>query len=69
MKEKDKKIDNTASNNLQDMEIDCYVYRCVMEEFDKPLKLTQTVKMIGAPSDYNDEMEKWEKMMAENEGK
>ena len=64
MKESDKKIDN-----LESAEIKTCVYRCVVEDLDKPLKFTQTGKMIGAPSDYNDEMEKWEKMMAEDEGK
>lgn len=42
--------------------IDNSLYSIRECDFDKPLKLTPHVpKMIGAPSDYNEEMEKYER--------
>ena len=69
MKEENKKTTEQRADFYSDELIKYITSHFDESDFDKPLKLTQTVKMIGAPSDYNEEMEKWAKMMAENEGK
>ena len=69
MKEKNKKMTDSMPDFYSDELIEHLASEFDPSDFDKPLKLTPCVpKMIGAPSDYNEEMDKWEKMMAEKRG-
>ena len=67
IKNDNKKVTNPTPDIYSDELFKYIALKLDKIEFDKPLKLTQTVKMIGAPSDYNEEMDKWDKMMAEKE--